>query len=533
MTFSKSEPMSESPIIRKALISVSNKTGLIPFAQQLTAGGIEILATGGTAELLRQQNIPLTTITDYTGFPEIMGGRVKTLHPKIYAGLLRRPGVDEALLQSHQIEPIDLVIVNLYPFQETVAREGCSFEQGIEQIDVGGPSMLRAAAKNHLAVTVIVDPQDYEEVWKEIQKQGHTHLETRRRLAQKVFAHTALYDHAISDYFKKNAATPHIQPAFPNHFRPEYHKQIDLRYGENPHQSAALYVETPAAAQTLATAELVQGKPLSFNNFLDSDAALNCVRALDPSQPGCAIIKHATPCGVAQAASLEQAYQQALMADPTSAFGGIIAFNQPIDAATAQAILNQSLVEVILTPKISAEVLSLFKSKPYWRILACGSPPRPAHKPLLRSISGGLLVQQEDTDNIEAQTLPAVTQRQPTAEEWQDLIFAWKVVQFVKSNAIVVAKDQATLGIGGGQTSRVFSAEIAVLKAQRLALPLSGAVAASDAFFPFADGLKVLAEAGIRAIIQPGGSKRDAEVIAAADNDGIAMVFTGVRHFRH
>lgn len=519
-----------NPLIRRALISVSDKSGLIPLAEQLSASGVQIIATGGTALLLSQHGIPIIAVPDYTGFPEIMGGRVKTLHPKIYAGLLRRPGIDESVLEAHDIEPIDLVVVNLYPFQNTVAEPNCSFEQAIENIDIGGPSMLRAAAKNHIAVTVVVDPADYAAVGAAIQKTGATDLATRRELAKKAFAHTAAYDQAIYNYLNRDA---NEHPTFPTNFQPSFQKKMDLRYGENPHQAAALYTTTPAIPHTLANAELLQGKPLSFNNLLDSDAALNCVRALDANKAGCAIIKHATPCGVAQADTLLQAYQHALMADPTSAFGGIIATNQVLDVETAQAILSQQFVEVILAPAIDPHALKLLSAKSLWRILACGLRPEKTSALVLRSINGGLLVQQEDQDELQRNQLIVPTQRQPTPAEWEDLFFAWKVVQFVKSNAIVYAKNQTTLGIGGGQTSRVFSAEIAVLKAQQMNLSLNGAVAASDAFFPFADGLEVLAKAGIRAVIHPGGSKRDDEVIAAADKYDIAMVLTGIRHFRH
>lgn len=492
-------------------------------AQALSARGIQILATGGTAALLRQHGIPLTTVSDYTGFPEILDGRVKTLHPKIYAGLLRRPGLDEAVLDAQQIEPIDLLVVNLYPFQET---------KTIEQIDIGGPAMLRAAAKNHIAVTVIVDPTDYEAVLNQIKTQGHTTLDTRRYLAKKVFAHTAAYDQAIFNYFNQPDQAP-SETLFPDHYQPLFNKKMDLRYGENPHQAAAWYETVPAIAHTLAQAQLLQGKPLSYNNLLDSDAAWECVRALDSRRPACAIIKHNTPCGVAQADTVLQAYQQALTADPTSAFGGIIAFNQPLDADTAAAIIHQQFVEVLLAPSVTHDALQLLKAKPLWRILACTAHQEQSAGFSLRSISGGLLVQQADEKTVDRSHFSVPTQRQPSAQEWLDLEFAWTVVRWVKSNAIVTAKNQTTLGIGGGQTSRVFSAEIAVLKARQMNLSLSGAVAASDAFFPFADGLDVLANAGIRAVIQPGGSKRDDEVIAAANRHDIAMVFTGIRHFRH
>lgn len=519
-----------NPFIRRALLSVSNKTGLLSFAKQLTAQGIQILATGGTADLLTKNHIPVTQVSDYTQFPEILGGRVKTLHPKIYAGILRRPDVDDETLTTHEIEPIDLVAVNLYPFQETIAHPDCSFAQAIEKIDIGGPAMLRAAAKNHAAVTVIADPKDYDAILTEIQQEGRTQLQTRRRLAQKAFAHCAQYDSAIAAYLENE--TPEADEAFPAVFKPIYQKKMDLRYGENPHQAAALYTESPPAPNTLASAQLLQGKPLSFNNLLDSDAALNCMRALDPAQPGCVIIKHATPCGVAQADTVASAYQKALATDPESAFGGIIAFNHRLDEETAQLVLNQ-FAEVILAPEITPGAVALLQSKPSWRVLACGPTPIAPLKPALLSISGGLLLQQRDHDTVTQRHWQVVTERAPTSEEITDLLFAWKVVQFVKSNAIVYAKNQATLGIGGGQTSRVFSAHIAVLKAQQFQHALAGAVAASDAFFPFADGLEVVAAAGIRAVIQPGGSKRDEEVIKAANRAGIAMVFTHVRHFKH
>jgi len=520
------------PAIKRALLSVSNKNDLIPFSQCLIKNHIEILATGGTANLLQKHGIPHIPISDYTGFPEILGGRVKTLHPKIYAGILRRPGIDEPTLTSHQIETIDLIVVNLYPFQETINNPDCTFDQAIEQIDIGGPTMLRAAAKNHKLVTVIVDPKDYGLVAEAIQKKGHTSDELRRQLAVKAFAHTALYDQIIFNYLNQQSLVDN-DSLFPNHYQPFFEKKETLRYGENPHQAAALYTEMPPRENSLAHAQLLQGKPLSYNNLLDSDAALGCVRALNPDKPGCAIIKHGTPCGVAQAEDLAQAYQLALNADPSSAFGGIIATNQPIDKETATLMVNQQFLEVILAPAVSEESRQLLSRKPAWRVLACGPAPKLSLQLMLRSINGGLLIQQEDWDTLDKNKLKVPTKRQPSAQEWQDLYFAWQIVQYVKSNAIVYAKNLTTIGIGGGQTSRVFSAEIAALKAHQLNLSLEDAVAASDAFIPFADGLEVMAKSGIRAIIQPGGSKRDEEVIAAADYYQIAMVFTGIRHFRH
>ncbi len=514
--------------IHRALISVSNKAGLLDLAQILAARNIEILSTGGTSSFLIQNKIPIIKITDYTGFPEIMNGRVKTLHPKIYGGLLSRPEIDDAVIAEHQITPIDLVIVNLYPFQDTINNPECSLEQAIEQIDIGGPAMLRASAKNFSRVTVIVDPNDYAAVLTELQQLGGTTLETRKKLAQKAFSHTSNYDQAICEYLsQKNDKKTH----FPNRLSLTLQKNLNLRYGENPHQTAAVYKNPGTEHSSLAVAQPIQGKPLSYNNLLDSDAALNCVKNLGADSPACAIIKHAVPCGVAQANTLEQAYQLALRTDPTSAFGGIIAFNQIVDTATAQAILSQQFVEVIIADGFEKEAIRLFNSKPSWRLLkvAVNSQDKAAYD--LRSIDGGFLIQ--DRDQISMAAGQIVSTRQPSATEWQDLIFSWKVCQTVKSNAIVIAKNQATLGIGGGQTSRVFSAEIAVLKAQQMQLDLKNAVAASDGFFPFADGLEVLAKAGIRAIIQPGGSKRDPEVIAAANRYDIALVFTGTRHFRH
>ncbi len=520
-----------NPIIRRAVISVSNKTGLIPFAQQLFASGVELIATGGTATLLINHDIPVTTVSDYTGFPEIMGGRVKTLHPKIYAGLLQRPELDEVTLQDHQIDPIDLLIVNLYPFQATIAKTNCTFEQAIENIDIGGPAMLRAGAKNYHSVTVVVDPEDYHIVLAEIQKNGFTCLSTRRHLAKKAFAHTAQYDSAIYAYLAQDSLLP--QNSLPDLFQPLFQKKMDLRYGENPHQMAALYTDLPSTPHTLADAKLLQGKPLSFNNLLDSNAALNCVLSLDSRRPACVIVKHETPCGVAQADTLLEAYQKALATDPTSAFGGIIAINCPLDVETAKAMLSQQFVEVLLIPQIKAEAFEMLQTKPQWRILISDSILSTASKLNLRSIDGGILVQQQDYDDMDEKHLQIVTHRKPSPAEMKDLLFAWKVVQFVKSNAIVYAKNLTTLGIGTGQTSRVFSAQIAILKAKQADLSLMDACMASDAFFPFADGIEVAAAAGVRSIIQPGGSKRDEETIAAANRYDIAMVFTGVRHFRH
>lgn len=526
----KQKQMTEAKPIHRALISVSNKEGLLNFARNLAARNIEILSTGGTSTFLQQNQIPIIKITDYTGFPEIMDGRVKTLHPKIYGGLLSRPGIDDIALAEHQISPIDLVVVNLYPFQDTINKANCSLEQAIEQIDIGGPSMLRASAKNFSRVTVIVDPADYDLVLAEIEQQGRPTLNTRKKLAQKVFAHTSRYDQAICEYLSENDQRANH---FPDRLNLTLQKNLSLRYGENPHQNAAVYINPASSSLSLAKTTPIQGKPLSYNNLLDSDAALNCVKIFDQNVPACAIIKHAAPCGIAAANTIEQAYQQALKTDPTSAFGGIIAFNQIVNAQTAQAILSQQFVEVIIAPDFENAALQLFQTKPSWRLLKVELSFQNKISRELKSIDGGFLIQDQDCDSIAIANCQIMSSRQPTEAEWKDLLFSWKVCQNVKSNAIVLAHNQATLGIGGGQTSRVFSAEIAVLKAHQMQLDLKDAVAASDGFFPFADGLEILAKAGIRAIIQPGGSKRDNEIIAAANHYHIALVFTGIRHFRH
>jgi len=513
-----------NPSIKRALLSASDKEGLAVFASALHKLGIEIIATGGTAALLEKNNIPVIKISDITDFPEIMDGRVKTLHPKIHGGLLGRRGTDDTTMQTHDITPIDLLVVNLYPFQQTIAKPDCSFENAIENIDIGGPTMLRAAAKNHRDVTVIVNPNDYKAVLDEIKNQGHTSPETRRKLAEKAFAHTACYDTAITNYLMDKSSN--------NTDQLDLHKKAELRYGENPHQSAGLYTVN-TVPNSLTEAKQQQGKPLSFNNLMDSDAALNCVRALDANAPGCVIVKHATPCGVAQSDTLENAYLRALATDSTSAFGGIIAFNKTLDAKTANTILDKQFAEVILAPDFEEEALALLSQKSALRALACGDASQSQTAKTFHSISGGLLIQDADQNLDDPSQFTIASNRQPTQHEMADLLFAWQVVRFVKSNAIVYAKDRQTLGIGTGQTSRVFSAQIAALKAEEAGLSLQGAALASDAFFPFADGIEVAAKAGITAIIQPGGSKRDAEVIAAADQLDLAMVMTGTRHFRH
>ena len=515
--------------IERALLSVSDKTGVVELARALAARGVQMISTGGTARLLAAQGLAVREVADHTGFPEIMDGRLKTLHPKIHGGLLARRGLDEAVLQQHGIEPIDLLVVNLYPFAATVARPDCSYEEAIENIDIGGPAMLRAAAKNHESVAVAVDPADYALVIRELDAHaGCIDAATRARLAAKVFAHTARYDAMVAAYLRqRHADTQRLPATLPLVFD----KACDLRYGENPQQRAALYRD-PLDGTGLADARLLQGKELSFNNIADADTAVACVRQFD--EPACVIVKHANPCGVALAASLVAAYERAYRTDPTSAFGGIIACNRALDEATARAITANQFVEVIAAPAVEAPAAALLAAKPNVRVLALGALLQPGAAALeYRSILGGLLVQTRDTAQVSATELKVVTRRGPTPAQVADLLFAWRVAKFVKSNAIVLARERATIGIGAGQMSRVYSSRIATLKAADEHLAVEGAVMASDAFFPFRDGVDVAAQHGIQAVIQPGGSRNDAEVIAAADEHGIAMVFTGVRHFRH
>lgn len=518
------------PKIQRALISVSDKSKLIEFARALAAQNIEILSTGGTAELLARQQIPVTEVSSYTDFPEIMAGRVKTLHPKIHGGLLGRRGVDDSVMAEHGIQPIDLLVVNLYPFEQTIKRPGCDLATALEQIDVGGPAMLRAAAKNYTAVTVIVDPQDYANVLTELQtQQGMVSEAMRIALAQKAFAHTARYDGLIANYLSQFIETQAFPPTVTLHYQHAY----GMRYGENPHQKAAFYHAPDRSMGCIAAAIQIQGKELSYNNVADADTALECVKTFIDS-PACVIVKHANPCGVAIGATSLEAYQRAFRTDPTSAFGGIIAFNRVLDAQTAQAILDRQFVEVLIAPEITEEAKPILAAKANIRVLVCGQW---SHLPVLqwdfKRVNGGLLMQEVDLGTVTQDDLKVVTQRQPTVQEWRDLLFAWKVVKFVKSNAIVYVKGGMTLGVGAGQMSRVFSAKIAALKAAEEQLDLRGSVIASDAFFPFRDGLDTLAEVGGVAVIQPGGSLRDAEVIAAADEHKMTMVFTGMRHFRH
>ncbi|HLY52114.1 MAG TPA: bifunctional phosphoribosylaminoimidazolecarboxamide formyltransferase/IMP cyclohydrolase [Steroidobacteraceae bacterium] len=517
------------PIVRRALLSVSDKTGLIELARSLSARGIEILSTGGTAQLLTTQGVAVSEVAALTGFPEIMDGRVKTLHPKIHGGLLGRRGVDDAVMRKHGIAPIDLLVVNLYPFAQAVARPGCSFAQAIENIDIGGPAMVRAAAKNHASVLVVVDPADYARVLKELDTHhGGSEAATRAHLAAKAFAHTARYDAMVAGYL--TAREP--QSPFPATLPLAFDKVLDLRYGENPHQRAAFYRDPAVTGAGLARATVLQGKDLSFNNIADADTAIECVRQFQGA--ACVIVKHANPCGVALAATPLEAYELAYRTDPTSAFGGIIAFNRQLDAATAGAILARQFVEVLAAPAVHPDAAGVLASRPNVRVLVLGDLTAGTADGLeLRSVTGGLLVQSRDLQDLRAEDLSVPTRRKPSAAEFADLRFAWTVCRFVKSNAIVLARDGATLGVGAGQMSRVYSTRLAAMKAADEKLPLAGAAMASDAFFPFRDNLDVAAGFGVRAVIQPGGSVRDAEVIAAADEHGLAMVFTGIRHFRH
>jgi phosphoribosylaminoimidazolecarboxamide formyltransferase/IMP cyclohydrolase len=520
-----------SVTIRRALLSVSNKEGLLEFARALRGRGVTILSTGGTAALLREDGIEVTDISSVTGFPEIMDGRVKTLHPKIHGGLLGRSGTDDAVMAEHGIEAIDLVAVNLYPFAATVAKPGCSFEDAIENIDIGGPAMVRASAKNHDRVTVVVDPLDYGTVLAEIEREdGSVSAETRRRLATKAFAHTAQYDAAVAAYLDR-AARPTAASEFPELLALQFRKRLDLRYGENPHQQAAFYVATDSQGASVGSASQLQGKELSFNNLADADTAFECVRQFEA--PACVIVKHANPCGVAVAAGLREAYDRAFRTDATSAFGGIIACNRPLDGETARAIVERQFVEVIVAPAVEPEAREACARKENVRLLVTGGLAPSNTRFDIRSLNGGLLLQSRDSGLVTRDELRVVTRRAPSATELDDLLFAWAVCKFVKSNAIVFAKDGTTIGIGAGQMSRVVSTRIAAMKARDEGLEPRGSVVASDAFFPFRDGLDAAAEHGITAVIQPGGSRRDAEVIAAADEHGLAMVFTGMRHFRH
>ena len=518
-----------SPPVRRALLSVSDKAGVLELARALSSRGVEILSTGGTARLLAANGVAVREVASYTGFPEIMDGRVKTLHPKIHGGLLGRRGVDDAVMAQHGIAPIDLLVVNLYPFAQTVARPGCSYQEAIENIDIGGPAMLRAAAKNHESVLVVVDPADYPQLLKELDThQGGSDVATRARLAAKAFAHTAAYDTMVAAYLAPQESTASFSATLPLVFD----KVQDLRYGENPHQRAAFYRDPAARGASISRAEFLQGKDLSYNNIADADTAIECVRQF--AAPACVIVKHANPCGAALAATPLEAYERAYRTDPTSAFGGIIAFNRALDAATARAITERQFVEVLAAPSVDPDATQVLAGKPNVRVLALGNLAAPAAAgPELRSVTGGLLVQSRDLEDLPEGELCVPTRRKPSPGELLDLRFAWTVCRFVKSNAIVLARDRATIGVGAGQMSRVYSTRLAAMKAADEKLAVAGSAMASDAFFPFRDNLDVAAGFGVRSVIQPGGSVRDAEVIAAADEHGMAMVFTGMRHFRH
>ncbi|ENC6710003.1 bifunctional phosphoribosylaminoimidazolecarboxamide formyltransferase/IMP cyclohydrolase [Vibrio harveyi] len=535
--------MNNARPIRRALISVSDKTGIVEFAQALAERGVDILSTGGTARLLAEQGIAVTEVSDYTGFPEMMDGRVKTLHPKVHGGVLGRRGQDDDVMEKHGINPIDMVVVNLYPFAETVAKEGCTLADAVENIDIGGPTMVRSAAKNHKDVTIVVNAGDYQCVIAEMDANDKSlTLDTRFDLAIAAFEHTAAYDGMIANYFgtmvpsygenkEGDEPSPENKSKFPRTFNQQFEKKQDMRYGENSHQAAAFYVEANPQEASVSTARQIQGKALSYNNIADTDAALECVKEFN--EPACVIVKHANPCGVALGKDILEAYNRAYQTDPTSAFGGIIAFNQELDAETATAIVERQFVEVIIAPSVSAEAIEVVGAKKNVRLLECGEWSTKTTGFDVKRVNGGLLVQDRDQGMVSLDDLKVVSKRQPTEEELKDALFCWKVAKFVKSNAIVYAKGDMTIGVGAGQMSRVYSAKIAGIKAADEGLEVAGSVMASDAFFPFRDGIDAAAEAGIKCVIQPGGSMRDDEVIAAADEHGMAMIFTGMRHFRH
>ncbi|HEY8036737.1 MAG TPA: bifunctional phosphoribosylaminoimidazolecarboxamide formyltransferase/IMP cyclohydrolase [Methylobacter sp.] len=515
--------------VTRALVSVSDKSGIVDFCLELHQLGIEILSTGGTAKTLADHNIPAIEVSDYTGFPEMMDGRVKTLHPKVHGGILARRGIDDAVMAANGIKPIDMVVVNLYPFEQTVANPDCDLATAIENIDIGGPTMIRAAAKNHADVAIIVDPTDYSSIVAEL-KNNNSGLsqQTRFNLALKSFEHTAHYDTAIATYLGSINGGQ-----FPETLNLQFYRNQTMRYGENPHQNAAFYREKTPANGTIAAARQLQGKELSYNNIADADAALECVKSFS-DQPTCVIVKHANPCGVAQADNLLAAYDKAYETDPTSAFGGIIAFNRELDEQTAAEIVKRQFVEVIIAPSISAAAQTVLAEKQNVRVLESSLWNNVNQASLdFKRVAGGLLVQDKDIGEISPSDIKVVSKRAPTEQEMADLLFAWKVAKFVKSNAIVYCKNGQTIGVGAGQMSRVYSARIAGIKAADAGLDVPGSAMASDAFFPFRDGIDSAAEAGITAVIQPGGSMRDSEVIAAADEHNIAMVFTGMRHFRH
>ena len=536
--------MSNARPIRRALISVSDKTGIVEFAQALANRDIDLLSTGGTARLLTENGISVTEVSDYTGFPEMMDGRVKTLHPKVHGGVLGRRGQDDGVMETHDIKPIDIVVVNLYPFAETVAKQGCTLADAVENIDIGGPTMVRSAAKNHKDVAVVVNAHDYGRVITEMDANDKSlTLDTRFDLAIAAFEHTASYDGMIANYF--GTMVPSHSPSvlddegkkadekskFPRTFNQQLIKKQDMRYGENSHQEAAFYIEATPEEASVSTAHQIQGKALSYNNIADTDAALECVKEFD--EPACVIVKHANPCGVALGNNILKAYDRAYKTDPTSAFGGIIAFNRELDAETAAAIVERQFVEVIIAPSVSAQAIEIVSTKKNVRLLECGQWSSKTTGLDVKRVNGGLLVQDRDQGMVNLEDLKVVSKRQPTDIELKDALFCWKVAKYVKSNAIVYSIGDMTIGVGAGQMSRVYSAKIAGIKAADESLQVEGCVMASDAFFPFRDGIDAAAEAGIKCVIQPGGSMRDDEVIAAADEHEMAMIFTGMRHFRH
>ncbi|HDR1239577.1 TPA: bifunctional phosphoribosylaminoimidazolecarboxamide formyltransferase/IMP cyclohydrolase [Pasteurella multocida] len=527
--------------IRQALLSVSDKTGIVEFAQALVQRGVKLLSTGGTAKLLADHGLAVTEVSDYTGFPEMMDGRVKTLHPKVHGGILGRRGTDDEVMSQQGIEGIDMVVVNLYPFAATVAKPNCSLEEAVKNIDIGGPTMVRSAAKNHQDVAIVVNNSDFNAILAEMdQHQNSLTLETRFDLAIKAFEHTAQYDAMIANYFGQLVKPYFVAEEedaeakcgqFPRTLNLNFIRKQTMRYGENGHQKAAFYVEQDVKEASVSTAKQSQGKALSYNNIADTDAALECVKSFD--EPACVIVKHANPCGVALGADILAAYNRAYQTDPTSAFGGIIAFNRELDATTAQTIIDRQFVEVIIAPTVAEEAKALLKAKKNVRVLECGEWSGAQQRLDVKRVNGGLLVQEADLGMVDLADLKVVSKRQPTEQELKDLLFCWKVAKFVKSNAIVYAKDNQTIGIGAGQMSRVYSAKIAGIKAQDEGLDVAGCVMASDAFFPFRDGIDAAAKVGIQCVIHPGGSMRDQEVIAAADEHNMVMVLTGMRHFRH
>lgn len=533
--------MQEQRPIQRALISVSDKTGIVEFAQGLMQRGVQILSTGGTAKLLLENGLAVTEVSDYTQFPEMMDGRVKTLHPKVHGGILGRRGIDDEVMAQHQIAPIDMVVVNLYPFAQTVAKPDCTLEDAVENIDIGGPTMVRSAAKNHKDVAIVVNNADFNAILAEMdQNENSLTFATRFDLAIKAFEHTAQYDAMIANYFgrlvkpyqgaeEEELANPCGQ--FPRTLNLNFIRKQTMRYGENSHQNAAFYVEKELKEASVSTATQLQGKALSYNNIADTDAALECVKEF--TQPACVIVKHANPCGVALGKDLLEAYNRAYQTDPTSAFGGIIAFNRELDAETAKAIIDRQFVEVIIAPIVSTTAKEVLKAKKNVRVLECGEWQQRQPRLDFKRVNGGLLVQEADLGMVELADLKVVSKRQPTQQELQDLLFCWKVAKYVKSNAIVYAKNNQTIGIGAGQMSRVYSAKIAGIKAEDEGLEVKGTVMASDAFFPFRDGIDAAAKVGVTCVIHPGGSIRDQEVIDAADEHNMVMVLTGMRHFRH